>query len=213
MKREIVKCKVDGKTVNKEAKCPDYTCDDCPFDNEKRSSKPTASSSETTRYFQFTEAERKVFAKGNFRLAQEIYYFLQEFIENHKEDEIREFYWSYEKFKKYLPHCSHETERLYSLSLLISRHCNQRKNIPLDCFLYGLKRIDPEDIQGAKELLKRASNQDDAEVLIQDAQHLLDGRYKRGFNLSSALQKRQQRARNTKYIKEIYHLAFLMIHL
>lgn len=144
MGKEIVKCKVLGLSVNKTTRCPDYTCDNCPEASTKI--KQLSVKQPQIRTFNFSPEERKIFASPE-TIAVKIYDFLTDFIKHNNESLIREFYFHYRDFEKFLqnlpllkkPYDSY-IEKIYNLSVLLSKHSRQRKNIPLDCFFISLQK-------------------------------------------------------------------------
>lgn len=182
------------------------------------------------RTFSFTSEERKVFAKGHLDLAIRIHDFLKDFIDKHDEDFIRDFCWQHEKFNSYLNaitflKAEHSTriEKICELSRLIARHSKQKKNIPLDCLLLGVGYFpEPQQIKRVKQDLEEFPSKSLVPELREDVlRNIIKRLYARcdlkklsevtGIENKDTLAKRIYRAKNTKYIQEIFDLAFSLI--
>jgi len=236
MGMEKVKCPETGTYVNKASRCPDCIHKDCPeLLKLKGQTQKLTTKEKTKRTFQFSSEERKVFGEGGFYLAEQIYKFLRDFIANHEEDKIREFYWKYEEFKEYLQRfpllkkhslIDDYIEDLYALSYLIYKHRKQKKDIPLDCYLYELKQrtLTEERLEEILERLRHLEKLDltlfekEAEEELKEIKRESKGMVKidpiieklseKGYSFTKeSLKKRIYRVTETEHIKEIHRLA------
>lgn len=197
MGKEIVFCKVLQARVNKEIRCHGKDCDTCLEVN--------ISTEGTARHqpFTFTDSERKVFAKKDLSFALRVYNFLNDFITNLSEEVFIKHYWNFTDLIDYLKKQNlylkiegneFETyvEDLHMLYALIHKN-RKNKGIPLNCLLIAYcsdrRQI---NIDALIEFLQEKGITD-IEV--------------------EALQRRISRAKNTKYLWEITHLAIKLMPL
>jgi len=196
------------------------------------------------RLISFSPRERKVFAKGSFEEALKVYYFLKSFIEKHNIERVLQWEWAYTDMQDYIkeiphlkinPFVNNYIEMIFKLSHLIERHAKQKKNIPLDCLLYGARYIEPKKIEEVKEdlesldkeieLLKSHEDAEYADTELRKIQVKLTGRYAdlellirqlRDFGIADfkskdSLKKRIYRANNAGYVRDIFELSFWLV--
>jgi len=155
----------------------------------------------------FTDSERKVMAMKDLSYALRVYNFLNDFIANLNEKEFRKFITHSSNFDNLAGYLRKQNlysriaggqfeiymEDLYTLYVLIYKHMNQKKSIPLDCLLIAYRA-------GKKK--------NDIEVLAEELQR------NRITDLDTeALQRRISRARNTMYLLKITNLAIKLMPL
>jgi hypothetical protein len=198
------------------------------------------------RLISFSPQERKVFAEGSFEVALKVYYFLKSFIEKHNFEMMLQWEWAYTDMQDYLkeiphlkinPFVNNYIERIFKLSHLIERHAKQKKNIPLDCLLYGARylNIEPEEITEVKEdlesldkeikLLKSHVDTEYADTELRKVQIKLTGQYAdlellrrrlrdlgiADFKSKKSLKTRIYRANDKAYVRDIFELSFWLV--
>jgi len=133
------------------------------------------------------------------------------------------------------PFVNNYIEMIFKLSHLIERHAKQKKNIPLDCLLYGARYIEPKKIEEVKEdlesldkeieLLKSHEDAEYADTELRKIQVKLTGRYAdlellirqlrdlgiADFKSKDSLKKRIYRANNAGYVRDIFELSFWLV--